>query len=128
MRCVPRGDEAVEFHRKMLSLRNKHIAHSVNPLEFIKIGVMVGTLSRDDAEGVTGLVTLFGSDWRVHPTTADSLRRLSAALLGVVVDRIEEQTPVVRDSAHQHGLDAIKGWPVLEYEDGPVDPGTVRTG
>lgn len=128
VRRVPRGDEAVEFHRKMLNLRNKHIAHSVNPLEFIKIGVMVGTLSRDDEEGVTGLVTLFGSDWRVHPTTADSLRRLSAALLGVVVDRIEEQTPVVRDSADQHGLDAIKGWPVLEYENGPVDPGTVRTG
>lgn len=126
VRRIPKGEEAVEFHRKMLNLRNKHIAHSVNPLEFIKIGVMVGTLSREDEEGVTGLVTLFGSNWRVHPTTVDSMRRLSAALLCVVMDRIEEQTPAVRDSADRYGLDAIKGWPVLEHEDGPVDPRTVR--
>jgi hypothetical protein len=51
VRRVPNGDEAVKFHRKLLDLRNKHIAHSVNPLEFIKIGVMVGPLSRDDEEG-----------------------------------------------------------------------------
>ena len=126
VRRVPNGDEALKFHRKMLDLRNKHIAHSVNPLELIKIGVMVGTLSRDDKEGVTGLVTLFGADWQPHPANIDGLRRLADALLAVVMERAEEQTPALRKAADELGLDKIKGWPELVYERGSVDPGTVR--
>jgi hypothetical protein len=123
---VSNGNQAVEFHRKMLDLRNKHIAHSVNPLEFIKIGVMVGTLSRDDAEGVTGLVTQFGAEWEPHPTNIDGLRLLAAELLGVVMDRAKEQTPALRKAADEMGLATIKRWPELVYERSSVDPRTVR--
>ena len=123
---VSGGNEAIKFHRKMLDLRNKHIAHSVNPLEFIKIGIMVGSLSRDDEEGVTGLVTLFGADWEPHPTNIDSLSRLAEELLGVVMDRAEEQTPALRETAEEIGLETIKRWPELVYERGSVDPGAVR--
>jgi hypothetical protein len=123
---VAKGNKAVKFHRKMLDLRNEHIAHSVNPLEFIKIGIMVGSLSRDDEEGVTGLVTLFGADWKPHPTSIDSLSRLAEGLLGVVMDRAEEQTPALRETAQETGLETIKRWPELVFERGSIDPAAVR--
>lgn len=126
VRRVPKGTEAFEFHRKMLELRNKHIAHSVNPLEFIKIGIMVGSLRREDDEGITGLAALFGASWDPHPTSVDSLRRLAEALLEVVMNRAEEQTPALREAAEKMGLEAVKRWPELVYEEGAVDPGTVR--
>lgn len=126
VRRAPSGNEAVEFHRKMRDLRSKHIAHSVNPLEFIKIGIMVGALSRDAEEGVTGLVTLLAAEWEPHPTNIENLRRLAEALLSVVMERAEQQTAALREAAGNMGLDTIKQWPELAYERGPVDPGTVR--
>jgi hypothetical protein len=126
IRRVSRSDETVEFHRKMRELRSKHVAHSVNPLEFIKMGIMVGTLSPNDEEGATGLITLSSAEWEPHPTNLNGLRRLAAGLLGVVVDGAEEQTSALREAVDEIGLDRIKRWPELVYRRGPVDPGTVR--
>ena len=122
---VPRGDEAVEFHRKILALRSKHIAHSVNPSEFIKIGVMVGTLGPNE-EGVTGLVSLFSSEWEAHPDTVDGLRRLANLLLDVVMRSANEHGPALFAAAKEAGLDEVRTWPELTYEHGPVDPETMR--
>lgn len=126
VRRVPGGEEAVDFHRKMVALRDKHVAHSVNPLEFITIGVMVGALSHADEEGITGLVTLFGAHWETSPTNIDGLRRLAGELLAVVMDRAEEQTPALREAAESIGIETVKRWPEITYEHGPVDPGRVR--
>lgn len=123
---VPNGTQAVEFHGKMIDLRNKHIAHSVNPLEFIKIGVMVGSLSGDDEERVTGLATIFGAEWEPHPANVDGLRRLGVELLAAVAARIQKETPALRQAVGEQPIEAIKQWPEVVHERGPVDPGTVR--
>lgn len=50
------------------------------------------------------MVTLFGADWQHHPANFDGLRRLTDALLDVVMDRAEEQTPRRRRRVADLGL------------------------
>lgn len=37
--------DVVELHRLVLSMRNKHIAHSVNPFEVVRVGVVLSPQS-----------------------------------------------------------------------------------
>lgn len=122
---VPNGPHAVAFHGKMIELRNKHIAHSVNPLESINIGVMVGTLT-DDEERVTGLATTFSAEWKPHLTNVHGLRRLGVELLATVADRVQGETTALRQAVGELPIETIKRWPEVVHERGPVDPGTVR--
>ncbi len=120
------GDPGVAFHRKILALRDKHIAHSVNASEFIKFGVMVGSLGSDKGEGVTGLIALVGADWEPPAANVEGLRRLAKALLDGVLLTANEHAPALRAAAEAAGLDQVRTWPELVYERGDADPEIVR--
>ncbi len=124
---MPRGDEAVVFHRKIMALRHQHIAHAGEPSEFIKFGVEVGTFGPDDERSrVTGLVTLVSAEWEAHSKTAASLRQLERLLRDGVLRSATEHAPALMASAEAAGLDEIKAWPESVYERRHVDPEAVR--
>jgi len=123
---TPQGELMVRFHRDMVSMRNKHIAHSVNAMEVIKIGAMVGRLKATDDEGVTGMAAVFSAEWAVNSRTLATLGQLADELLAAVMSRTEEHTPAVVEAARAAGVVVVKTWPELTYQRDEVDPGVPR--
>lgn len=72
--------EPREAHEYYLELRNKHIAHSVNPFEQIVIGAI---LSPPDAEirNVEGIATLTGANLSDSIQSIEQLRTLATTAL-----------------------------------------------
>jgi hypothetical protein len=114
--------EAVAFHRAMKEVRRKHIAHSVNPMEVIKIGVMIG----DHEERYNGLAVTGVAHWEPDPESAVDMCRLADALIGVVRARAEQQTTPLVEEAKNTDMTTIKRWRKMVVERGPIDPATVR--
>jgi hypothetical protein len=85
-------ENAVAAHEYLRSMRNKHIAHSVNPFERIR---MAATMLPPGAEGerISGLLTL--TLWHLSESIEGiaNLRNLSIAALGWV----EKQLSVLGD-------------------------------
>jgi hypothetical protein len=69
-----------ETHEYYLDLRNKHIAHSVNPFEQIVIGAV---LSAPDAatKSVEGIATLIGTNISESAESIEQLRTLATTAL-----------------------------------------------
>jgi hypothetical protein len=108
------GDGAREFHQTVMAVRNKHIAHSVNPFELIEIGVMVGRLGTGD-ETINGLVVIGGATWAPSPATLRNLIRLVEWLMALIATRLEERTPAVLESAQASGAPAIRARRKLSF-------------
>src|SRR2546430_1185815 len=86
VRTLPLQGEVVEWHQYLIDMRNKHIAHSVNPFEIISIGGVVAPSGR--VEGVAHVSMRYvgtddGGVWQIAS--------LAAELLGVINGRIEQQ-------------------------------------
>jgi hypothetical protein len=104
--------------RALKAVRDKHVAHSVNPMGIIKIGVMVG----EEEERFNGWTQITVAHWETNPRNALNLYRLAEGLQAVVTERLDKATPVLDKMAKEIGLDTIKTWPEVTYEQGDYDP------
>lgn len=124
---TPNGEQSLRFHRDMIKIRDKHVAHSVNGMETIKIGAMVGRLRPTDDEDVTGMAAVYGIETAVDNETMAKLADLANELLNTVMARAEAMAPAVYESVRAVGVDVVKTWPEVVYQRGPVDPGVARS-
>lgn len=108
----------IAIHRALKAVRDKHVAHSVNPMEVIKIGVMVG----DEEERINGWTQITVAHWETDPRNAVNLYRLAEGLLAVVKQRLDKATPVLDKTTKDIDLNTIKTWPQVTYERIDYDP------
>lgn len=93
--------EVVEFHRFVLGLRDKHVAHSVNPFEQVKVGAVLTNDSLPRA--VQGVVMLSTRQVLGDDTAVRQLAGLAQAIIAVLNERAKEQCDLVL--AETQGLD-----------------------
>jgi len=103
------------FHRHQIDMRNKHVAHSVNPFETTTVGAMVGLLD-DGSTGVVGVAFLASSYIAPGAEEARSMARLARLLLRRVQARLEECTPKVLQEAQAESPDELRRRPVAGIE------------
>ena len=90
--------EPRETHEYYLELRNKHIAHSVNPFEQIVIGAV---LSAPDAatKTVEGIATLIGTNISESAESIEQLRTLATTALKYIASTGKELSADVLEEA-----------------------------
>jgi hypothetical protein len=90
--------EPRETHEYYLDLRNKHIAHSVNPFEQIVIGAV---LSAPDAatKSVEGIATLTGTNISESAESIEQLRTLATTALKYIARTGKELSAEVLEEA-----------------------------
>jgi hypothetical protein len=75
--------DAVGVHRLYENLRNKHIAHSVNPFEQVKVGLILSSENSQEKKVMEVSPFLM----KLVPTTDDDVRQLGA-LVKVLVNKL----------------------------------------
>jgi hypothetical protein len=104
--------EVVAFHRLLLNLRNKHIAHSVNPFEVVRIGAILSPLVSQDKK-VEGIATLamkhIAGDGEAIQGVAGLARSLRIRVAQLGTDRLR----VVREEAEQCDIASLYRLPRL---------------
>lgn len=90
--------EPRETHEYYIDLRNKHIAHSVNPFEQIVIGAV---LSAPDelTKSVEGIATLTGTNISESAESIEQLRTLALTALKYIAQTGKELTAEVLEEA-----------------------------
>ena len=98
--------EPREVHEYYLELRNKHIAHSVNPFEQIVIGAI---LSASDAEtkNVEGIATLVGTNVSESIQSIEQFRTLATTALKHIARAGKELTEEVLEEAKGLPIDDL---------------------
>jgi hypothetical protein len=74
------GKLLVEAHKYFIEVRNKHVAHSVNPFEQIKVGVALSPTSSDKRQ-IEGIQTLVGIQLHGGLEEIEQLRMLTRIAL-----------------------------------------------
>ena len=91
--------EPVETHRYYKGLRDKHTAHSVNPLEQVTVGVIL-SLPESAERRVEGVAALMGRQLYAGREEAEGLRRLAAAVRSKVLTlRKDLEGRIIKDAA-----------------------------
>lgn len=97
---LPLEGEVIEFHRLLKNMRDKHIAHSVNPFEAVEIGAVLSP--EDSAEPrVEGIATLYARHLAGDRVAVQQLRALVSGLAELVAERAKSQTELALAAA-QH--------------------------
>jgi hypothetical protein len=104
--ALPLEGEVVEFHQLMLDLRDKHIAHSVNPFEQIVVGAMLSPLDAPNRQ-VEGISTLMGRLVVVDRNAVWQLGNLAHAMATAVAEKVEKQTAIVLAETQALDIDAL---------------------
>jgi hypothetical protein len=76
----------------------------------------------EEEERFNGWTQITVAHWETNPRNALNLYRLAEGLLAVVTERLDKATPVLDKMAKEIGLDTIKTWPEVTYEQGDYDP------
>jgi hypothetical protein len=110
------GDQALALHKYLKSLRDKHIAHSINPFEKVDFGVIIGP----DRAVVGTLVTHIAiTGWEVN-----DLRRFQAhvdALRKRVDAELDELQDTALAAARSTSIDEMEGQPRLNFVPHPPE-------
>lgn len=109
------GGGVLEFHEYQMNMRNKHIAHSVNPFESTTIGALVGTLP-SGSRGVIGTAVLALRNVSPDAAGARSLARLARALVAHLQTRIDPLREIVLKEAQGEDLADLLRRPVFDVE------------
>lgn len=106
------GDQALEVHRHFVNLRNKHIAHSVNPFEQVEVGVILS--EPDKKERKVERVVTFGLRLvSMNKPAIRGLLTLAATLLDEIKVQARELEEVVHTEASQIPYDELVKYPPL---------------
>ncbi|HJQ00356.1 MAG TPA: hypothetical protein VJ851_02040 [Jatrophihabitans sp.] len=102
--------EVKKFHDYLTSMRNKHIAHSVNPFEASTVGAILAS----DPPAVLGIATL----WMRHIVTdrqgVEQLRGLALSLQHHAAKLADEQTALVQAEAEAIGAAELSRRPLIQ--------------
>jgi hypothetical protein len=99
-------DGGVEVHRHYRALRDKHVAHSVNPFEQVEVGVVLSAPGAEERkiEGVAAIGLNLLSHGIEGVEQFHELATLARAKAGAECDRHQEATRV---EAEKMGLDGL---------------------
>jgi len=97
--------EALKVHNMYMNLRNKHIAHSVNPFEQIKVGVVLSPEESQDKK-IIGVATLLMKQI--------SLDREGVHQLGLLSKVILEKVREMAKQYEQKTLEISKTFPIKD--------------
>jgi len=121
---VGAGEGATEFHDWVLGLRNKHVAHSVNPYEQTSVGIV---LSGDQPPLVVGIAYLQSMHVGPDRNGVEQFRRLTGWVLETVRARRKSLEVDALAAADQLGGAEISRKPKLRNViPGPRDATTAR--
>jgi hypothetical protein len=103
---VPLLGEVREFHRLLKDLRDKHIAHSVNPYETVKVGAVLSPEGGPNPN-VEAIATLYARHIAADAQGIQQLRNLASALAHLVAERAQRQTDNVLREARELDVHAL---------------------
>lgn len=117
---------AVECHRLYIDLRNKHIAHSVNPFEQVVVGLVLSPPSSSSHE-VKG-VSILGQKLLHHKSDGiQTLRRLAIIAMKEIEKQVKEYQEKTLEVGKQLPIDALYEKARLRtVTPGPEDAGRSR--
>jgi hypothetical protein len=119
IQLLPLDGEVAEWHQWLIDMRNKHIAHSVNAFETVKVGVGLGP---------SGAVECVAHMLMRHVSTDEGGVRqtkvLARSIADLITARIVEQERAVRTAANALGSEHVSQLPAM----GAVVPGAERAG
>lgn len=118
--------DAVGVHRLYENLRNKHIAHSVNPFEQVKVGLILSSENSQEKKVMEVSPFLM----KLVPTTDDDVRQLGA-LVKVLVNKLMKNGEQYEEEALRVGrslpIDELYSLPRLRtVASEPNDAGEAR--
>jgi hypothetical protein len=118
------GDPA-GFHRYLRDMRDKHLAHSVNPFERVAVGI--GLAHEGAPPAILGVALLRLRLTSEMPETVEHLLGLVDALQLWLGDRIDSQRAAVRQEAEVRDLNELYARPRMKVTAaGPDDAGRAR--
>jgi hypothetical protein len=94
------------FHNHMLQLRNKHIAHSVNPFEDVRVGLVLSP-EEDENRAVVGVAQLLQKLVGFEHEALIHLGTLVTAIRNAVSEMFDEQKDVVLKEGQAASWDDI---------------------
>jgi hypothetical protein len=118
--------DAIGVHRLYENLRNKHIAHSVNPFEQVKVGLILSSENSQEKKVMEVSPYLM----KLVPTTDDDVRQLGA-LVKVLVNKLMKNGEQYEEEALRVGrslpIDELYSLPRLRtVAPEPNDAGKAR--
>ena len=99
-------DGAAEVHQFYRNLRDKHIAHSVNPFEQIVVGLVLSA-ARGEGRGVEGVATLSQKLIAETSEGVETLLRLAKFAHGVVARQAKEYEKSVLEIGKNLAVDGL---------------------
>ena len=100
--------EPVAAHDYLLGMRNKHIAHSVNPFEQVRVGAVLG-INDEGTFDVVGVARLALRHVSGPLEGVSGLWQLMDALLRRTADLADELDEDVRREARAVGIEELRG-------------------
>jgi hypothetical protein len=127
VRSLPLEGEVFEFHEWLMNMRNKHVAHSVNPFEIVKVGAVLSAPQQPQRQ-VEGIATLSMQYMLPDEIGVQQLGGLAAALANVVAQRGQAQQETVFNEARELAFEELSLLPPLRtYAPGPKEARRPRT-
>ncbi len=105
---LPLEGEVIEFHQHLKNLRDKHVAHSVNPFETVRIGAILSPEGSAEAQ-VEGVATLYLRHISADRQGVQQLKTLASGLGVLIAERARLQTEVVQGEAQTLDVDDLYG-------------------
>lgn len=96
----------LECHEYYINLRNKHIAHSVNPFEQVVVGIVLSPPSKSEKK-VEGIAVMSQRLLHLDSVGIQNLRRLSVAALEVIQTRSKESQDEALEAGKKLLLDSL---------------------
>lgn len=120
--ALPLKGEVLEWHDHLCDLRNKHIAHSVNPFEQMAVGVIL------DSDGLPGGVSaLTATHLTVDEDGVAQTASLTVQLVRALQDRLTAKQDEMIADLRGRGADATADLVALNLTiPGPQDGGRAR--
>jgi hypothetical protein len=112
------------FHDHLMTLRDKHIAHSVNPFEDVAIGVFVAPAATSEGAPDFGVGHLLQKLISFESEGLTHFEALATFLSAHVATMYQAQCEVVRAEAAAMGADAVLALPPVQL----VTPGPTEVG
>ncbi|EIE97352.1 hypothetical protein [Saccharomonospora glauca] len=112
VKALPYKGEVVEYHRWLGDMRNKNVAHSVNPFEMVKVGAVLSPDGVNPRE-VQGTGVFSARYVSVDEGGVQQLASLARGLAELVSKRAETQQEVVLEEARKMEFDRLRRMPQL---------------
>ncbi|WP_141399195.1 hypothetical protein [Curtobacterium sp. 'Ferrero'] len=107
------GPSAVNFHRHIIAMRNRHVAHAVSDQSELRIGVIV--TRPGDPWDVVGTGYLSARRVADDATGITQLRRLATLLRELNAQRVPELEAAVAAAGRAAGEDVVRSQPELGW-------------